>query len=76
MGERKSNEAVSIPRVRPRLMGRGVVTTEIDCPLCRTASHLNYGGATPKLSHLAGSLDVRLFCINRHGYVSDAELGR
>lgn len=59
-------------RTRPQLNGRGVTNTGMDCPLCAIDGHRTVGGEVPKLRSVEG--DPRIFCIGRHGYISDEEL--
>jgi hypothetical protein len=58
------------------LRGRGVTTTDIPCPMCEAEGNTTIGGYTPRLSRLADGADTRLFCLGRHGYLSDQELSR
>lgn len=58
----------------PILMGRGVVSTGIDCPLCKEAGHTNYGGRTPTLRKLDDGSDDRPFCMGLHGFISAEEM--
>lgn len=61
-------------RSRPLLMGRGVVDTGIECPLCKVEGHKTVGGYVPSLRKLDDGSDERPFCLGTHGYVTDAEI--
>lgn len=58
----------------PSLMGRGVISTGIECPLCVASGNRTVGGNVPTLRRLAEGDDARLFCMGQHGYVTDAEI--
>jgi hypothetical protein len=55
--------------VTPKLNGREVRDTEIDCPLCKSLGRKSVGGNTAKLAELvapANDAERGLFCLTPH----------
>lgn len=59
-------------REHPALGGRGVVNTNVACPLCAKEKRTTVGGFTPTLRKLEDGSDPRSFC-HTHGYITEEE---
>lgn len=61
-------------RTHPRLRGREVRNTGINCPLCAKGDNRSVGGNVPTLRVLADGTDDRPFCLGQHGYITAGEM--
>lgn len=59
------------PRDYPVLGGRGVIPTDLSCPLCARAGYRTNAGDVPKLRVLENS-DGKPFCV-MHGYITNED---